>query len=338
MAQEAPHLNARQRIRCAIAAAALMVSGTAPASEFAAQVYRDAAIEIHAGVAGINGRTLRFGDLLRLHLVITYDPDEVSILDADTDFSMVVWPDSFNVAKIERQVREGSGPKGQTTQLQTTIQFQILGCPNDELTCPGNRTYRLPEFSLAYRKTGMTNGDAESVVFRPWPETLTVMTTIARDNEDQLYPFENYFPTGGYPDPLSGEDTTRASALTVGIALAIFLGGVLMWPFSFGARQESARQAPRWKTLLQQLGDDDTEDESRYLDSLRRCFVWYCNDELDIDPFIWLDLAETSDEDEVDRGHSELRSVFVELLQNPPGRGAELRARLQALTRQSGAA
>ena len=175
--------------------------------------------------------------------------------------------------------------------------------------------------------------------FQPVPGSLTVMTTIQRDADNQLFPFEAYFPNGGYPDPQTGTDGTRSALLSAGLALLVLTGGFLMWPFR--SRSEDATAAvPRWKKELHALRDADASDESRFLDRLRRCLVWYCNDELGVDAYVWLDLAERGDEArdaaEDDKGLTELRELFVELLHNPAGKGDELRTHLEKLIAQGG--
>jgi len=331
-----------RRLRCALLGTAVMlalpIAGTHAADTLAPEVFRDEAISIHAGLAGDSRRSVQLGDVLTLVISVTYDPDGVALLAAEGEEFAVEWADPAAIAAADWQLKRGSVPGSDREQLQATLSFQVLGCPDEQMTCPGERTYALPTFSLEYRQLRVADAAtaARTVVFRPWPETLAVATSIAMDEEDQLYPFTRYFPTGGYPDPLTVADNTRASVLTAGIALLTLMGGLFMWPFGSRDKKASAAAAPRWQTLLAELRNDNGEDEARFLDSLRRCVVWYCNDELRIDPFVWLDLAERADEagDEVedDKAYTELRSLFVDLLHNPVGRGAELRTRLEEIT------
>mgnify|MGYP001812380116 CR=1 FL=1 len=337
-----------RRLRYALVAAAAMLalpkSGTLAADTLSPEVYRDAAISIHAGLAGDSRRIVQFGDVLTLAISVTYDPDVVVLLATDGEELAVEWPDPAAIAEASWQLERGAVSESDLEQLQAALSFQVLGCPDEQMTCPGERTYALPTFTLEYRQLDAADAAtaAMTVVFRPWPETVAVATSIAMDEEDQLYPFTRYFPTGGYPDPLTVADSTRASALTAGIALLTLMGGLFMWPFGARDKKASAAATPRWQTLLAELRNDNLEEEARFLDSLRRCVVWYCNDELHIDPFVWLDLAERADEagDEVedDKAYAELRSLFVDLLHNPVGRCAELRTRLEEITGNSAGA
>ena len=104
-----------------------------------------------------------------------------------------------------------------------------------------------------------------------------------------------------------------------------------MWPFRSKGAGDAAAEIPRWQRVLQELPVDGSGDDTRYVDSLRRCLVWYCNDELQLDPFMWLDLAERAEGDEVDEAHGELRSLFSQLLHKPAGQNRELRKRLAQL-------
>ena len=105
-----------------------------------------------------------------------------------------------------------------------------------------------------------------------------------------------------------------------------------MWPFRSRSQDKTAADQPRWQQQLQNLQEADSADDARYLDALRRCLVWYCNDELQLDPFVWLDLAETGDDPDDnagdDRSHADLRSLFIDLLHNRAGQGDEIRKRL----------
>lgn len=331
-----------RRMRFALPGAALLLAlptaGMHAADTLAPEVYRDDAVSIHAGLAGDSRRIVQFGDVLTLVIRVTYDPGIVALLDAEGEEFAVKWADPAAIAAAGWQLERGSVPGSDLKRLQATQSFQVLGCPGEQMTCPGERTYALPTFTLEYRQLDAADAGtvAKTVVFQPWPETVAVATSIALDEEDQLYPFTRYFPTGGYPDPLTVADSTRASVVTAGIALLTLMGGLFMWPFGARDKKASAAVAPRWHTLLAELRNDNMEEEARFLDSLRRCVVWYCNDELHIDPFVWLDLAERADEagDEVedDKAYAELRSLFVDLLHNPVGRGAELRTRLEEIT------
>ena len=107
-----------------------------------------------------------------------------------------------------------------------------------------------------------------------------------------------------------------------------------MWPFRSRAQKEASAEIPRWRRILQELEAGEADEDAHYVDALRRCLVWYCNDELQVDPFLWLDLAELGEGDEVDEEHGELRSLFFELLHSPTGRNAELRTQLVKLIAQ----
>ncbi len=309
------------------------------AAELAAEVYRDDSIIIRAGLQGSSNQYLYFGDVLVLLIAVTYDPDSVSIQEIDAAFFTSAWPVDRGAHLIDSQTRYDDSSESRLSSVHAIFGFQILGCPDDETpTCPGNRTYAWPDFTLGYEDLNASGDPARSVTFRPWPETLTVSTTLQRDEEDQLFPFETYFPAGGYPDPLVGQDGLLRSVLTAGIALAFLMGGILMWPFRSRTQDKAAVNPPRWQKQLELLRAADAQDDAAYLDALRRCLVWYCNDELQLDPFVWLDLAEPGDNAADDQNDSELRSLFMDLLHSPVGQGVELRQRLEKIVSAAGAA
>ena len=163
---------------------------------------------------------------------------------------------------------------------------------------------------------------------------------MQRDAEGQLYAFETYFPAGGYPEPMRGRDGTQSAVITAGIALAVLTGGLLMWPFRKHRKDAPGAAMLRWEHQLSRVREADNVDDARFIDAMRRCLVWYCNDELGIDPFVWLDLAEPGDDEPAGsstaQNHADLRQLFVELLHDPVGQGAELRTRLEGVIGQAG--
>ncbi len=330
-----PLIGLRFRRFCMIAA--LAVAAALPAAaEFAAEVYRDDSITVRAGLQGNSSQYVHFGDVLVLIIAVSYDPNSVSIQELDAALFTSAWSADRGALLLDWRARHDAKSESRQKRVHATYRFQILGCPDDDTpTCPGDRDYALPEFVLEYQDLNASSDAARSIRFRPWPETLTVSTTLQSDEEDQLFPFESYFPAGGYPDPLVGEDGIRTSVLTAGITLALFMGGLVMWPFRSRTQEKSAADMPRWQQQLQILREADTADDARFLDALRRCLVWYCNDELQLDPFVWLDLAEPGDAagDDAgdDRTHADLRSLFMDLLHNPAGQGVEFRQRLEKI-------
>ena len=323
-------IGLRYRWFCTIAALAFAVP--AAAAEFAAEVYRDDSIVVRAGLQASSSQYVHFGDVLVLIIAVSYDPRRVSIQELDASLFTLAWSADSGAQLFDWRVRRDAKSDSRLIEVHANYRFQILGCPDDGIpTCPGDRVYALPVFVLGYEDLKASGDSARSIRFRPWPEMLTVSTTLQSDEENQLFPFETYFPAGGYPDPLVGEDGIRTSFLTAGITLTLLMGGLFMWPFRPGAQEKAAADLPRWQKQLQILRQADTTNDVRFLDALRRCLVWYCNDELRLDPFAWLDLAEPGDNSGNDRTHADLRSLFVDLLHNPVEQGVELRKRLEII-------
>ena len=330
MATKAAQLTG-SRFRRVCMVVALTIGLPASGAEFAAEVYRNESMTVSAGLQG-NGQYVHFGDMLVLIIAVSYDADSISIQELDGSLFTQAWPADSGAQLVDWQTHRDPGSKLRQDHVRVSYRFQILGCPDDSTpTCPGDRDYPLPEFVLGYQDLNARADAARSIRFRPWPETLTVLTTLQSDDEGQLYPFKTYFPTGGYPGPLVGENGLRASVVTAGVTLALMMGGFMMWPFRSRTDKNTKADMPRWQKQLQTLRETDSEDDARYLDALRRCLVWYCNDELQIDPFLWLDLAESGDESDDARTHADLRLLFVDLLHSPAGQGVELRQRLETI-------
>lgn len=340
MASQAPPLiaQASRRILTPVLAGLLMFATVSQSEQYAAEVYSDDQLRVYSGLGDNSAAVLQFGDVVELIVAVEFDAAKIQVPELDEQFFESAWPPGSGVLLQDFEVARGRGRTDRADAMQAKYRFQVLACPDEEATCPGTRRYAVPEFRLHYMAVGQRPDESPAVVnFRIWPESLTVLTSITRDAENQLLPFASYFPNGAYPEPLAVKDSSGAWWATAGTALAIFAGGMLMWPFG-NRKKNNSTSVPRWQLLLQDLGRDDDQDEARLIDNLRRCLVWYCNDALRIDPFTWLDLAETGDQDATVSNHSELRSLFVLLLHNPVGRGDELRTELQQLISDAPAA
>ncbi len=328
-----------QLLRRVVVTTTICLIANAAIADYASEVYRDEQIVINAGISGGSSPSVQFGDELTLTLEVAYDSASISIATLDEQFFSTAWPLTAGVLLRDWESRPGVARRDKFDEVRYQFRFQVIGCPDDQSTCPGDRSYAVPEFALPIETMGTQTNEIETklLTFQPWPDTLTVTTKIVTDLDDQLYPFEKYFPTGGYPEPLQAPNKTRVSLVTAGIASILLIGAMLMWPFGGSGQKKAAAEVPRWKTSLQELREAETDDEVRYFDALRRCVVWYCNDELGVDPFVWLDLAEGDEAAESDSEHAELRAMFSELLLNPVGRSIELTERFEGLVADSGA-
>lgn len=333
MASRARPVSFTQSKRCPawMLTSLLLCVAVSHGQEFAAEVYSDDYVRVYSGLGDNGPSVLQFGDVVELVVSVEFDSTLVEVPELDDQFFESAWTQSSGVRLKDFEVTYSRGRADRAQAMRAQYRFQVLACPDEEATCPGARSYAIPGFNLQYQLVGRPPGAAPvDVNFRIWPGSLTVLTSIVRDEENQLLPFETYFPNGAYPEPLVVKDLGGAWSVAAGTALAIFAGGILMWPFA-KRKKDHSTSVPRWQSLLQDIGRDDDQDEARLIDNLRRCLVWYCNDALQIDPFTWLDLAETGDQSATVPNHSELRSLFVLLLHNPVGRGEELTAELQKL-------
>ena len=149
----------------------------------------------------------------------------------------------------------------------------------------------MPEFTLEYSSIDGAGNDvaSESIQFRPWPANLLIASAIPLGEEGELNSFATYFPTGAYPNPLTGQDLRQSFTSMIAGGLIFLLGGILMSPFSFFKRKSLAEKSnKRWEEVLSTLKSGEIQNEKQFLDSFRKCLVWYCVDELKVDPFYWL--------------------------------------------------
>lgn len=329
---------ARIALLLAWAGAAVSTTARAAGPPGPAEVYRDDVIAIGAAIGGASDEPVFFGDVLTLTVSVEFDPAAMTVRGPDEDLFLATFPASGAVLLSSWTAGPETVTESGWEHREATYRFQVVGCPEDQPTCPGPRNFLLPQLTLACRYLGDSDGAGRdcSVRFHPRPASIMVSTGLAKDEEGQLLPFETYFPDGGYPEPLQVTGHSAPGWALAGAAFIAFTGGLLMWPFRSKGPGDAAAEIPRWRRVLQELPVDGSGDDTRYVDSLRRCLVWYCNDELQVDPFLWLDLAELAEGDEVDEAHGELRGLFAELLHKPAGQNRELRARLAQLIAGSG--
>ena len=81
-----------------------------------------------------------------------------------------------------------------------------------------------------------------------------IASAIPLGEEGELNSFATYFPTGAYPNPLTGQDLRQSFTSMIAGGLIFLLGGILMSPFSFFKRKSLAEKSnKRWEEVLSTL-------------------------------------------------------------------------------------
>lgn len=308
----------------------------------AARVFGNEYVSVQAELDDLSGQIVHFGDVLTLSLDIAYDPDKVRVKQPDSAFFTKAWPQSRGPYLLDQKVRVQAASGAEPALIHAAYRFQILACPDEQqVVCRGTRQYALPDFTLEYQVMDGGDEDAgtESASFRPWPPTLIVTSAIPLGEEGELFLFSKYFPNGGYPGPLSGTNESDVSLGLLTGGLVFLLGGVLMSPFGFLKKKRFGVKPPaRWEQLLQRLRSEQFEDDAHFLDAYRRCLIWYCNDELDLDPFDWIRRPEEAPANGQgdDEEHVELHKLFIDAIHNPAGQHQDLLERLDRVVRSEG--
>jgi len=301
-----------------------------------AEVYRNDNISVAAGVVDVEKKIIHFGDILTFVVSIYYDPNQIQLQEMDAGYFSNAWPEANGAYLLSHQSLLFPSSGEFPLESRNIYQFQILACPDNAILCRGTRQYEVPEFTLQY---DMLNPSAnlvstESIQFRPWPTGIMVVSAIPLDEEGQLDIFHTYFPAGAYPDPLSGQKKMSSGIGFITGGLFLLLGGIWMSPLSFFKRRSFIpKPKVRWELQLEQLQTVEYETEEHFLDALRRAMVWYCTDELDLDPFYWVKhQEEVSGEKQKGMGEYEgFKILFVELLHSPTGEGKILLERFSQL-------
>lgn len=309
----------------------------AAADDMISEVYRDDNISISAGVTEIDSTIIHFGDVLSLLMTINYDDSKVRLQQPDTKYFSSTWLESKGIFLKDLQSSQQSGSGDLPFVDKHVFRFQIIGCPEATELCRGTRTYEIPEFTLKYDLIDPEGAvvSTHEAKFRPWPENVKVASTLALNEDGELDGFLSYFPTGAYPQPLSGIDSRYTSLGFIAGGLFLLLGGMLMSPFNFFKRKTSvAKINTRWEQPLEQLRSGAFTDDEHQLDALRRSVVWYCTDKLGVDPFYWI-----KHQDEVSGKQQKVagelagfRDLFTAILLSPRGQSKQLLDRFLQLT------
>lgn len=312
-------------------------SATVAGKDMVSEVFRDDNVVIAAGITEIDSTIIHFGDVLSLMMTVSYDKSKVKLQQPDSKFFSGTWLESAGIFLKDQQSVQQSGSGDQPTVDTHVFRFQIIGCPDTTKLCRGNRTYPIPEFILHYDliDAGGAVQSTNEVKFTPWPENVKVATTLALNEDGELDPFPTYFPTGAFPQPLSGVDSRNSSFVLIAGGLFLLLGGLLMSPFSFLKRKASVSKVnARWEKPLEQLRSGAFTDDEHQLDALRRCVVWYCTDKLGVDPFYWVKHQDevSGKQQKVAGDQASIRELFSEILLSPRGESKKLLDRFIQLT------
>jgi hypothetical protein len=311
----------------------LCITVHAQTEELIAEVYKDSNITVRAGVINLENRIVHFGEVLPLVVRVTYNSSEVRLQEMDADFFTASWTEQMGVYLLDTQSTTLTGASDSIQEQRDVYRFQILACPEGAVLCKGSRRYEIPEFTLQYQIIDEAGNElsAESVQFSTWPTDIMIASVIPLGEEGELNTFPTYFPTGAFPNPLTGVSYRQPSAGLIAGGLFLLLGGIFMSPFSFFKRKGFAvTEKTRWEEVLENLKSGDIGAEDQYLDALRKCLVWYCVDTLKIDPYYWLKHEEeVSGEVHKSTGeYAEVKSLFIDLLHSPSGEGDVLLERL----------
>ncbi|NNE38259.1 MAG: hypothetical protein HKN08_08140 [Gammaproteobacteria bacterium] len=304
-----------------------------------ANVYNDDNLSVRAGILNMENRIIKFGDVLPMVVQVEYDASVVRLQDTGPEFFTQAWPEEQGAFLLETTSNMGSAESNGVTTRSNIFRFQVMACPEGKVLCKGSRFYDLPEFTLEYTTLDEAGNDiaTESAQFRPWPANLMIASAIPLGEEGELNSFATYFPTGAYPNPLTGQDLRQSYTGMIAGGLVFLLGGILMSPFSFFKRKSVADKSKnRWEDVLVTLKSGELQDEKEFLDSLRKCLVWYIVDELKTDPFYWLK-HETEVVQDEHKGTGDLagyRELFIDVLHSPEGKNDELLDRFTTLIAQ----
>ncbi len=278
-------------IRIVVACALAMLTSAVAAAPTVPLVYEDDRVLIRAGIAGVGSEPIHLGDAVSLVVAVEFDAGAVRIESLDDEWLQRVLAGVSGIRVHDTvTIAEETAVRGRV-RVASHWQLQALDCPDEELSCPGSKTYELPIMSMSYELAGAAErgGDSRSARFRPWPGALTVVPAIGMVPEPGSK-LTDILPDGARPALLDAGPPSRAGTwlLAAGAALlAASLIANLRQPQILDIARHRPAADTRWQHALDAALGAGHEGEER-ADLLRRAVTWYCIDELGRNPFTWL--------------------------------------------------
>ena len=282
---------ANRLLRCkALLLLSLFVVG-ADAAQFIPIVYQDQYILVRAGINEAGRQPIHVGDLLSFELRIQFDSRNVRLERFDSEYFQRGFSSQTGIRLFAPPVVTHENLESSLVETGAIWSFQILDCPADQEICAGDKHYNLPVISTSYQLIDQFSQvlNDKSFRFRPWPDKIVVSPSLPSLPEPES-DFADYFPSGAYPEMLPVETPSYGGLMVLvagGLLLALGLGDRFSAVGSLNGRQKMRPAGNRWQRLLLHLRDSSLQDE-QWTDGLRRCASWFCLDELDVNPYVWL--------------------------------------------------
>lgn len=258
---------------------------------FAAQavpaVYRDDYLAIRSGVAEIGLRPIHLGDTITFVVQLEFDAGQVRVESLDDDFFLRAFAETESISLYAPVLVNHEETGNGRVTVGASWPVQILGCPDGQTNCRGDKHYELPVIAISYQiidETGAVAND-KSARFRPGPGVVAVATALAATH-GPAGEFLDYFPGGAHPQvlPVERRGTAGTAAVIAGILLLV-VGFNSRSPEQAPSKQVAHSHLPanRWERAFASLQNDSMPDD-QWADLLRRCASWYCLDELGRSP------------------------------------------------------
>jgi hypothetical protein len=232
-------------------------------------------------------RPVHLGDAISFVINVAFEPAQVRVQTLDDEFFKRAFAGPGNLQLYARPTVTQTSESDGRVRIRVVWPFQILGCPEQLPTCPGNKHYELPVVSVSYQLIG-DSGEVvndKSARFRPWPGKITLTPTLAIQN-GQGGEFGEFFPGGAHAEPLPIDGSPGAGTVAMLAGILLVVVGLNRRRSGDGTSRpspEPASNANRWQQALAGLQNQDLPDD-QWADLLRRCASWYCIDELGRNP------------------------------------------------------
>lgn len=295
------------------ALAVFLIWASAPVVAALPAVYGDAHVVVYAAVVEAGREPMHIGDSLTLAVEIAFDREQVQVAAPDNDWFQRTFSSLPSVRLHSSDPMTHMIDAAGLARLAMRWHLQIVDCPEPMANCPGLKAYELPVMTIAYRVSAAGSEAARSARFTPWPGTITLVPAIAFEAGDEA-DLAAVLPGGAWPEPKHAGGAAAAGPVLLATGGLLLAGGFVLGKHRRRRPQAAPRRhqpVSRFERAAVRLRESDLSDEE-WSDLLRRCVMWYCVDDLSLNPLDWL--REDASHATHDDGRTACRALFLDVL------------------------
>lgn len=256
-------------------------------------VYEDQYITVRSSIDAFEGNTFTLGDILTLKIGVEYDSERVRVVNLDESLLTTAWGQTAWMYVPDEPPRVFHETGNGISRSEAEYTFQVIGCPGEEIPCPGGKVYQLPELSLSIEILGEDAGivSATDVPFRPWPNYVPLASALPLLSGN-IQPFNFYFPNRALGMPISiNIDHQYVFMILALVALLTSISVAFAPVVKIWARRNISSRSrilgTRWERVLDRLHDESLQEEE-FWEGVRTVITWYSHDLFNENIMQWL--------------------------------------------------